>query len=456
MRREFREEEMKNILVLGAGMVARPLVRYLLEQDDFRLTVASRTVSKAEKLVSNHPKGEARALNVTDTDALKQLISSSDLVISLLPYAHHMKVANYCIQHKKPMVTTSYVSAEMQSLDEKAREASIIILNEIGLDPGIDHMSAMRIIHGVQHRGGEITSFRSYCGALPAPEAANNPFRYKFAWSPRGVVLAGKNDARYLENGREVYVPGEKLFEDSTTLTVEGLGEFAVYPNRNSLGYIEKYGISSTKTMFRGTLRYPGWCETWVSLGRLGLLDEKERELKSLSYREFTASLIGRSSAAETAPPHSMKTAVGEHLQLDENSPVLARLDWLGLFSEESLPMDRGSALDVLSALLLDKLTYEEGERDMVVLHHEFTGKYPGNKRERITSTLIDYGKPGGDTAVARTVALPAAIATKLILQGRIDLKGVLIPTAPEVYEPVLGELEKLGIVCTEKTEPLN
>jgi saccharopine dehydrogenase-like NADP-dependent oxidoreductase len=446
---------MKNVLVLGAGMVAGPLVRYLLEQEDFRLIVASLNVSKAQELVANHPKGKARLLDVTDTETLKELVSSSDLAISLLPYDHHMKVANYCIQHKKPMVTTSYVSSEMQALDERVRDAGIVILNEIGLDPGIDHMSAMRIIHGVQDRGGEITSFRSYCGALPAPEAATNPFRYKFAWSPRGAVLAGKNNARYLRDGEEVYVPGDKLCEDSSTLTVEGLGELAVYPNRDSLGYIQKYGIQSTKTMFRGTLRYPGWCETWLSIGKLGLLDEEERELKSLSYKEFTSLLIGKSSAGEAVQSGRIKTVVADHLQLDENSPVLAKLEWLGLFGEERLPIEKGSPLDVFSALLIEKLKYEEGERDMVVLHHASMAEYPGDRREKITSTLIDYGQPAGDTAVARTVALPAAIATKLILQEKTGLKGVLIPTAAEIYEPVLEELEELGIVCTEKTEAL-
>ncbi len=446
---------MKNVLVLGAGMVARPLVRYLLDQDDFGVVVASRTLSKAENLISGHQKGKALQLDVANTEALTELISSSDLVISLLPYAHHIKVANYCIEYRKPMVTTSYVSSEMQALDTKAKEAGILILNEIGLDPGIDHMSAMKIIHGVQNDGGEIVSFRSYCGALPAPEAATNPFRYKFAWSPRGVVLAAKNDAKYLRNGKEVNVPWDRLFEDSSTLTIEGLGDFAVYPNRDSLGYIQRYGIPSTQTMFRGTLRYPGWCETWKKLEELQLLDEEEKDLQGLSYKEFIGSLIRKAPRIGSTPQGNTRLSVANYLQLEENSPIVERFEWLGLFSEEPLPLDRGSALDVLSARLLEKLKYEEGERDMVVLHHEFIGEYPEDKRERITSTLIDYGKPGGDTAVARTVALPAAIGTRLILQEKIDLRGVYIPTMPPIYEPVLRELEGQGIICIEKAEPL-
>lgn len=447
---------MKNILILGAGMVARPLVRYLLAQDDFRIVVASRTVSKAENLVGDHPRGEAQQLDVSNTEALKELISHSDLVISLLPYVHHIKVAKYCIERKKPMVTTSYVSEEMQRLNGEAEDADIIILNEIGLDPGIDHMSAIKLIHRVQGKGGKVSSFCSYCGALPAPEAATNPFRYKFSWSPRGVVLAAKNDAKYLRDGREVYVPWKHLFENCSTINLEGLGDLETYPNRNSLGYIQKYGITTTRTMFRATLRYPGWCETWKKLVDLGFLDEEERDLQGLTYQKFIGSLIARIPTGGLTAHENVKLAVANFLQIDENSPVMQRLEWLGLFSEEPLGLQRGSALDILATRLLEKLKYEEGERDMVVLHHDIIGEYPGDHKERITSTLIDYGKPEGDTSVARTVGLPAAIASKLILKEKIMLKGVQIPTNPSIYEPVLKELEEQGITFREKTEKLS
>jgi saccharopine dehydrogenase-like NADP-dependent oxidoreductase len=447
---------MKNILILGAGMVARPLVRYLLDQDDFTVVVASRTVSKAEKLIEDHPRGRAQQLDIANVEALVQLISSADLVVSLVPYAHHIEVAGHCITYRKPMVTTSYVSGEMETLDGSAKEAGVILLNEIGLDPGIDHMSAMKIIDDVQNGGGKVVSFCSYCGALPAPESAKNPFRYKFAWSPRGVVLAAKNDARYLKNGQQRYVPGSQLFDDCSTITIEPLGDFAVYPNRNSLGYIDKYGISSAHTMFRATLRYPGWCAIWKKLAELGLLDEEPRELKGLSYRAFVESLIGNvPSGGSTTPQESTKLAVASYLKLDKDSPVLHTFEWLGLFTHEPLVLERGSALDVLAQRLLEKLKYEEGERDMVVLHHEFVAEDSQGSKEKVTSTLIDYGTPGGDTAVARTVALPAAIGSKLILDGKIDVKGVHIPTIPSIYEPVLEELEHQGIVCSEKSEPL-
>jgi len=443
---------MTSILILGAGMVARPLVQYLLAQDKFKVLVASRTLSKAEALIGNHPSGKAQRLDVTDTKALIRLISSSDLVISLLPYVHHMKVADYCIQYRKPMVTTSYVSKEMAGLDERARDAGIIILNEIGLDPGIDHMSAMKLIHDVQNRRGKVVSFRSYCGALPAPEAATNPFKYKFSWSPRGVVLAAKNSARYLKDGEEGRVSGEHLFDDCSIVALEGLGDFESYPNRDSLGYIEKYGISTAHTMFRGTLRYPGWCETWKSLGQLGFLDESEQELRGISYSGLLGILLEKITDSGPVPAEDLRRKTAQYLQIKERSPVIQRFDWLGLYSNESIPLDRGSPLDVLAGRLLEKLKYDEGERDMVALHHEVTAEYEGGEKQRLTSTLIDYGEPGGDTAVARTVALPAAVATKLIVQGKIDLKGVHIPVHPSIYEPVLAELQELGIVCCEKT----
>ena len=343
------------------------------------------------------------------------------------------------------MVTTSYVSEAMRALDSEAKDAGIIILNEIGLDPGIDHMEAMRIIDGVHGSSGRVASFRSYCGGLPAPEANTNPFGYKFSWSPRGVVLAAKNSARYLEGGQEISIPGEELFDHYWTVEIEGLGEFEAYPNRDSIPYIETYGIPETETMYRGTLRNPGWCATWKALVRLGLLDEEERDLRGPTWAGFMRELIGDGS-------EDLKRDLAAHLELAEDAEVLKRFEWLGLLSDEPLPLERGSALDLLAAKLLEKLQYEEGERDMIVLQHEFVASYP-NRKEKITSTLIDFGVPGGDTSMGRTLGLPAAIGTKLILQGEIGLQGVQTPVVPEIYRPVLAELEEQGIEFQERRE---
>lgn len=439
---------MKAVLVLGAGFVARPLVRYMLEIENFRVRVASRTGSKAEKLIGDHPRGKAQQLDVTNRSKLRELVQDADLVVSLLPYTYHVEVAKLCLEYKKHLVTTSYVSDEMRALDKHAKEAGVLFLNELGLDPGIDHMSAMKVIHRVQNKGGKITSFKSYCGGLPAPEANTNPLGYKLSWNPRGVVLAAKNSARYLEGGQEIAIPGEQLFENCSIITLEGLGDFEAYPNRDSLGYIEKYGISTTETMFRGTLRNQGWCQTWKKFVELGLLDEKKLDLSSLTFKEFIARLIKSQG--------DIKKDLAAHLKIDVSSEVIKKIEWLGLLNEESIPLQQGSALDILTAKLVEKLQYEPGERDMIILHHEFIADYPVERRkEKISSTLINFGIPGGDTAMARTVGLPAAIGSKLILEGKLKLAGVHIPVLPIIYEPILQELERQKIAFSEKSEEL-
>ena len=438
---------MKNVLLLGAGLVAKPLVRYLLDQEDIQVTIASRTLSKAEKLIEGHPKGKALQWVVEQDEELKKLIEDADIAISLLPYTYHTKVANICIDLKKPMVTTSYVSQAMMDLDSKAKQAGILILNEIGLDPGIDHMSAMKIIHNVKSKGGEIEGFFSYCGGLPAPEANTNPWGYKFSWNPRGVALAGKNTGKYLKDGKEVFIPGEELFANYSIINIEGLGDFEAYTNRDSIPYIEKYSINETKSMFRGTLRYQGWCDTWKKMVEIGLLDETVwDDIKGISFKDLMGRLI------------SSKDDIGKDLaaklSIDESSDIMKRYEWLGLLSDEKIELEKGSPLDVLVHLLLEKLQYGESERDMIILRHEFFCYYPEDgRREKTVSMLVDFGIPKGDTAMARTVSLPAAVGTKLMLEGKINEKGVKIPVSPEIYEPVLLELENLDIKFKETTE---
>ena len=437
---------MSRILVLGAGLVARPLVQYLLGQPDFQVTVASRTVEKARALIGDRPNGRALAFDIErEPERLDDLVAQADLAVSMLPYIHHLQVAHACLRHRRHLVTTSYVKDEMRALDGTARQAGVLFLNEIGLDPGIDHMSAMRIIDRVHADGGRVVSFRSYCGGLPAPEANTNPFGYKFSWSPRGVLLAGRNDARYLEDGQVVEIPNRRLFATRHTVPVEGVGDLEAYPNRDSLPYIQLYGIPEARTMYRGTLRYPGWCETWQKFVELGLLDLTEREdLAGMTYRQLLAHLIGRPETSD------LRRDLAVHLNIPVDSPILDRFEWLGLFRDDPLPPER-TILDVLAVRMQEKLQYAPGERDMVVLLHDFVAEYP-DRRERIRSWLVDFGIPHGDTAMARTVGLPAAIATRLILQGVIRLTGVHIPVLPEIYRPVLAELEERGIRVQETT----
>lgn len=441
---------MKKVIILGAGLVARPLVRYLLDQPDLEVEVASRTVSKAVKLIDNHPRGIAKELNLKDETGLKEEVQRADLVISMVPYSFHPKVARFCIDFGKHMVTTSYVSEPMGKLDGEAKRADVIILNELGLDPGIDHMEAMRIIHDVEEKGGEVQEFTSYCGGLPAPEANTNPFGYKFSWSPIGVLLAGTNSAQYLKDGKQVFIQAENLFDSYETISIQGLGDFEGYPNRNSLPYIDLYGIESTNTLLRGTLRNIGWCPTMKKIVDLGLLDQEVEDWSGMSCQDFLRKLM------RNPVEPSIKKALSQHLNIPEDSDIIQRLEWMGLLSDKALPLEKGSSLDVLSACMLEKLQYEEGERDMIVLQHNFKASYPDGKKERIISTLVDYGIPHGDSSMARTVGLPAAIATKLILEGKINRPGVHIPVLPEIYVPILEELNSLNISFQETREPIS
>lgn len=430
-------------------MISRPLVRYLLENAQCSVTMASRTVSKAERIIANHPEGKALTLNVDDEKQLEELISKADLAVSLLPYTYHVKVAELCINYKKHLVTTSYVSDAMKALDVPSQQAGVLLLNECGLDPGIDHMSAMRIIHDVKEKGGKIVSFKSTTGALPSHEANTNPFGYKFSWSPKGVLLASRNPAKWLDQGKEVSVPGEKLFEHYYLQDVSGVGTFENYPNRNSVPYKSIYGLNHAHTIYRGTFRMAGWCETMRNIASLGWLQDVPSDgFSGATYGDLTHHLIGAGAQDD------LVQAVAQYLDLKPYATVIKRLAWLGLFGNEQLPADRNTPLDYLNVLTLKKMALDESERDMVVMHHEFIAQYP-SKNEYITSTLVDYGIPHGDSSVARTVALPAAIAVKMIIQGDIDVSGVHIPVVPKIYNPILDELEQMNITFHETTQPL-
>ena len=323
---------MKKVLVLGAGLVSRPGVHYLLNQKDLLVTVASRTVSKAENLIKGFPNGKAQQLNVENHDELSNIVKENDIVISLLPWIHHLKVADLCIEHGKHMVTTSYVSEGMKKLDEAAKAKGLLFLNELGVDPGIDHMSAMKIIDEVGAEGGKIVHFYSYCGGLPAPDDNDNPFGYKFSWSPRGVVLASRNSAKFEENGEIVNIQGKDLFLNYKTEEIEDLGEFEVYPNRDSTPYKELYGLNDALTVKRGTYRNLGWCNTFKKIVDLGLVDETPKEnVKGSTFKKMMAQVVG------CDPKDDVKAKTAEKVNLSPDSEVISRLEWLGLFSDEKV-----------------------------------------------------------------------------------------------------------------------
>lgn len=433
---------MNKVLLLGAGMVAKPIADYLLE-NNIQLTIASRTVSKAEKLIKNRKNGAAVEWTIDNLEKLEKLVAGHDLTVSLLPYTHHVTVAKLCIKYRKNMVTTSYISDAMKELDAEARKAGIIILNEIGVDPGFDHMTAMRIIDKVRNEGGKILEFYSLCGALAAPEEADNPFRYKFSWSPKGVVMAGNNGAKFLKNGEVVEMPTENLFKNPLKIDFPEVGKMEVYPNRDSLAYIGIYNLPNVKTMFRGTFRYPNWCESMDALKALGMVKYDRQSFEGKTYKEVVAEQIN-------VYPKNVKEKVAEKLKLELSSPAIVAMEWLGLFKDDRVQLKEGSTFDITSDLMLQKMMLPEGARDMVIMLHSFLIEKANGKKEVIKSCLLDFAT-AEDTSIARTVALPAAIAVKMILKGEITDTGVKIPIAKSIYEPVLNELENLGIAMMEE-----
>jgi saccharopine dehydrogenase-like NADP-dependent oxidoreductase len=380
---------------------------------------------------------------------LDSIVADHDLAVSLLPWRYHPQVARACVSSGRDMVTTSYVKDDMKALDGPAKEAGVMLLNEMGVDPGIDHMTAMQVIHRVHASGGRITTFQSYCGGLPAPEADDNPFGYKFSWSPRGVILAGLNDAHYRMDGVDIEVEGEQLFDQIWTVPVGVEGrviEFEGYANRDSMPYRSYYGIDPDTTMFRGTLRYPEWCATMKGVAQVGWMCTDELDgLEGRSYADLTARLVGADDTSD------LKTAVATRLGSDADGVEIANMEWLGLFSSEPLPGPK-APVDILTARMLETMSYADGERDMLVLQHTFIASY-ADRSERTTSTMVDFGIPGGDSSMNRTVGLPAAVATRFVLEGRFHQPGVVVPVMPELYEPVLEELCRLGISFTESVE---
>lgn len=436
------------VLVLGAGLVAGPLVRRLLGREDVRLTVASLGREEARRLVGDHPRGVARSTDVTDTNELGRLVAAADVAVSLVPATLHPIVARLGIEHRVHVVTTSYVSPEMRALDAEARRAGVALLNEIGLDPGLDHMAAMRIADAIRAEGGTIRGFVSACGSLPAPEAADNPWRYKFAWSPRGALVAATHGARYLADGGEVLVPGEELFAHGRPADIEGVGRFEAYPNRDSLHYVELYRLAGVRDMLRATLRWPGFCETMRAVTALGLLDQTERDWPvGASWRDLAASRLPSGTG-------DVRRRVAERLGLGPDHEVLERLAWAGLFDEAALPSRRAAPLDLLAGRLAERLRFAEGERDMVVQRHEIDWLAADASPRRAVSSLVAYGEPGGESATARTVSLPAAIAVELLLDRRVAIEGVAIPTRADLYEPILDRLAEGSGIAFDESAP--
>lgn len=439
---------MQTILVLGAGLSSTSLIQYFLERSEkqhWRLRVGDIRVEQAEERVGDHPHGEAFTFDVYNQEQCSSEINRADLVISLLPARMHHLVAESCVEHGKNMVTASYLSPEIKKLDQAARKKGIVLMNECGVDPGIDHMSAMQVLDKIKESGFELKAFESSTGGLVAPGYENNPWKYKFTWNPRNVVLAGGGGARFLHNGKFKYIPYHKVFSRIETIDVPGLGEFEVYGNRDSLTYRDTYGLHNLETMFRGTIRRPGYCEAWDTFVQLGATDDSYvmENTEDMSYREFINSFM----AYRTDIPVEVKLAL--YLGLKEDSPMMKRLRWLGIFEDRKIGVPGLSPAKILQKLLEEKWQLDPGDKDMIVMQHQFDYIKEGQRIKRY-STMVCTGKDTTNTAMSMTVGLPLAMVARRILEGSYPNRGVQLPIQPEIYEPVLEELEAHGIKFTE------
>lgn len=449
--------DLNNILVLGAGRSATALIRYVLEQAEvhnWHVTVADADPQMAAKKVGGNPRGMGVWLDVNKVNDRNDLINRADLVISLLPAHLHIEVAYNCIKLNKHLITASYVSKDIYKLSDQFRNKELLFMGELGLDPGIDHMSAMKTINEIKAQGGKITSFASNAGGLVALEnLKKNPWKYKFTWNPRNVVKAGQGTAQYLENDKFKYVPYGRLFKEYRLVEVPGFDEpFEVYANRESLLYREAYGLDNIPSLFRGTIRYRGFCDAWNALVQIGLTDATYPIVDSdkLTYHELMEAYLG----AEKKTGLSVKDRTAELLGERPFSPVMKKLDWLGLFSKKKIGIANATPALILEDLLLKKWTLQPNDRDLIVMQHEFEYELEGKKKRRF-STLVLEGKDADDTAMARLVGLPLGIFAKLVMTGKITERGVHIPVASEAYEPVLKELENYGVIFKDREEDL-
>lgn len=433
-------------------MSSSSLVRYLLDHsadENWRVTLGDISKELAEKKIDGHPNGRAVRFDVDDDTQRVQCIQHADVVISMLPARMHYRVAKDCVDCRVHMLTASYVSDEIRQLDYQARKNDVLLLNEMGVDPGIDHMSAMQVIDKIRESGGVITGFESSTGGLVAPEFDDNPWGYKFTWNPRNVVVAGQGVSRFLHNGRIKYIPYHKLFSRTETITIPEVGAFEIYPNRDSLKYIDIYGLKNVKTMFRGTMRRPGYSRAWDVFVQLGMTEDNYPVVDSenMTFRDFINSYL------PFEKDRSVEEKLCTLLGLECDGDVMQKLQWLGIFEEKLIGLKRATPAQILQSLIEPRWQLKPADRDMIVMQHIFDYEHDGNNR-RLKSTLVFKGRDPLHTAMSITVGVPVAIAVRLLLNNQITLRGVQQPLNKEIYEPVMKELEDYGIRFREAEEP--
>lgn len=439
---------MKNILVIGAGRTSSSLINYLFQNSNeygWHVTVADQSLELAEQKTANNPGAKAIQFNAMDEHQRSLQIGKADIVISLLPETFHVHLAKDCIKQRVNLVTASYISSEMAAFNDEVANAGLIFLNEMGLDPGIDHMDTMRLISKVKAKGGNLISLRSYGGGLVAPDCDDNPWGYKITWNPMNVVMAGMASARYVKDEKLKIVPYNRLFRDVRLVDVPGLGTFESYPNRDSIKYRRIYNIPRIPNVFRGSIRKIGFCKAWNALVQIGLTDNRYLvpDSNKLKYNEWLSFYLDKKNGA------SVKQALVDFLKESDDGDVINKIEWLGLLSDEKIMLNDVSPAEILLDLLKKKWKFTEKDRDMVILQTEVEYEIK-NKIEKIVSSLILYGKQGFNTAMSETVGLPLGVGAKLILNNKIKEKGVIIPIHADIYKPALKELAELGIKPNE------
>lgn len=445
---------MRNILIFGAGRSASSLIRYLLSksnEEKLHLTVADLSLNLAKAKTKNHPNATPLALDIFNADERKKAIANASIVISMLPAHLHIEIAKDCLEFKKHLVTASYISDAMQALNEEAIQNNLIFMNEIGLDPGIDHMSAMKVIDEIRSKGGKMLLFESFCGGLVAPESDNNLWNYKFTWAPRNVVLAGQGGAaKFIQEGTYKYIPYSALFRRTEFLEVEGYGKFEAYSNRDSLKYRSVYGLDDILTLYRGTIRRVGYSRAWNMFVQLGMTDDSYilEGSENMSYRQFINSFL------PYHPTDSVEIKTRLILKIDQDDIMWDKLLELDLFNpNKKVNLPNATPAQILEKILTDSWALEPEDKDMIVMYHKFGYELNGEKKQ-IDSKMVCIGEDQTYTAMAKTVGLPVAIATLLILNGKITTPGVQLPIKKEVYEPILKELEEYGVIFNEQNVP--
>lgn len=442
---------MKKILLIGAGRSTSSLTQYLLfnaENENWFITIADQSKELASEAANNHSNARAIAFDVNNEEERNRLIDEHDLIISMLPAHMHMSVARDCIKYKKHMATASYVSEEMKALDSQAKSAGIVMMNEIGVDPGIDHMSAMRVIDKIRNDGGDLKAFETFTGGLVAPESDNNPWNYKFTWNPRNVVLAGSGTAQFIQGGKYKYIPYTKLFRRTEIIDIEGYGKFEGYANRDSLSYREVYDLKDIPTMYRGTLRKPGYCKAWDIFVQLGATDDTYvlEGSENMTNREFINSFLAFN------PSDSVELKFKHYLNIRQDDiELFEKFEWLGIFENTKIGLKEATPAQILQHILEKKWTLAPEDKDMIVMWHRFRFKTSTGEDKEIHSSMVVKGDDQRYTAMAKTVGLPLAISVKMILNETISTPGVHVPILDEIYNPILDELENYGINFIEK-----